>query len=456
MTRTYPSITINFGDGSFVNFSRQQIINASVVEEVNLTSVELPISTLEFSVNDTNGVLNMFDGVLFTKLKEKLPIAVYEYVDEVSKFIGTYYLNTWKNLTPNKVEFTAIDIIGVLADTDFDGIFWDTPVTLSAAMNQIFAPLGIAYELESGVESRTISGWIPPSTYRDALHQICFAARCIVRTARSNKLVIETVRIPVAHRDYVITRSDAKQNAIEVIPPVARIEIVSHNYSASGVLETIFDKELGIGEHKVIFEKPYYGIVINGAGYVEAALGTESGDYIGTEGEDYIEAGGEFTLGSNSVYFYMTEPGQVTITGYQWLDSKRSYVFNEANTENTKNKKNYLISDATLVNADRAQDVLDGLRDFYRLRYLQDITLLPSDMKVTDIILSDTINSERVIGTIQSSELKLTNGFISRSKLIGILPTYVQPIEDPTRYARTGIAVCGRNLTLNNKWRQYA
>ena len=454
-TVTYPSIQINLGGGDFVNFVRDQIVDASIVEEINLVSVELSVNALEFTVNNSVESFNMFNGEIYTKLKEHLEIEVYEYIDNTSVYIGLFYLKTWKNLSDTQIKFTAVDIVGILADTDFEGIFWDTPVTLTEAMGDVFNPISVEFEIDSSIASRTISGWIAPSTYRDALQQICFAGRAVPLTARTNKLSLQPINLPIAYRDYVITTSEAKQNEIEVNQITSRIEIISHNYSESGVLETIFDKYLEAGSHKIVFDKPYYGIVIDGAGYVPAALGTEDGNFLGTEDNNYFEAGGDFTLGSNSVYINITEGAQITITGYAWLDSKRSFTFNETGTETVKNKRNLLIQDATLVNSDRAQDVLDGLRDFYRLRYLQDVTFLPSEIKVTDIVLSDAFNSQRIIGSITKSELNLTGGFLSNSKVFGILPNYVLPSETPVRVARVGIAQTGIGLTRNNAWRRY-
>lgn len=453
---TYPSIQINLGGGQFVSFSRRQIITAEIVEEVNIVGTDMPFCTLEFTVDNSDNSFSMFDGAIYEKLKERLPISVYENVGSASVFMGLYYLATWKNTTDRQAEFTATDIIGVMAETDFDGIFWDEPVTLTKAMADVFSPAGVAYEIQPEIAGRTVSGWIPPGTYRDALQQICFAARVSALTARTDKLVIHAARLPLAYRDYVITSSEARQTNIEALPIVARIEVVSHNYSPSEETETIFDKTLPAGSHKIVFDKPYYDIIIDGAGYVQAGLATEGGEFIGTEGGDYIEAGGEFTFGSNSVFIDIEEESHITITGKKWLDSKRSYVFNEPNTESVRNKRNYLISNATLVSADRAQDVLDNLRDYYRLRYLQDITILPSDIKVSEIVLTDTINARRVIGSVQKAEISLTGGFLTKNKIVGILPSYVPPIENPTRYARTGLAVCGADLTYNNRWRQYA
>ena len=107
-TVTYPSIQINLGGGDFVNFVRDQIVDASIVEEINLVSVELSVNALEFTVNNSVESFNMFNGEIYTKLKEHLEIEVYEYIDNTKVcYIGLFYLKTWKNLSDTQIKFTA-------------------------------------------------------------------------------------------------------------------------------------------------------------------------------------------------------------------------------------------------------------------------------------------------------------------------------------------------------------
>lgn len=453
---TYPTITINLGGGEFVSFSRDQVISADVVEEISPVAVEMPSSQLEFRIRNTDGAFSMFNGAIYARLKDKLPVTVYENMNDEPVMVGVYYLTEWRNVSDEEIEFTAVDIIGVFAEMDFDGIFWESAVTLSQAMAQIFSPLGTAYLVDDDAASATVSGWIPPSTYRDALQQICFAAGAMALTARTDKLIVKHAQIPYAIRDWVITKKDAAQTSIDVIAGVAQIELVTHNYSRSGKQETIFDEYLEAGSHKVVFDNPYYNIEVQGAGYVPRLLITSGGDYIITSGDDNIVAGGEFTYGSNSVFIELESGSQITITGYAWLDSRRSIFYNSPDLNRSKKQKRYTISNATLVNANRAQSVLDSARDYYNLRYLQDITFLPSHIKPSDLVLSDTINAERVLGIVVKSSINLTGGFLSKSNLLGILPYYVKPENHPKRRPRTGVAITGADLTRNNKWRNYA
>lgn len=455
MTLTYPSIQIQVGPNTYIDFTRQEVVDAVVVDQTHAAGIEMPISTLEFKVIRIDSALSMFTGELYDQLTERLPIFCYEFVGDNQVLIGKFYLDTWKNVSVYEMEFTAVDIIGLLADTDFDGIFWGTDVTLSQAFAQVFSTTNIVYEIDASLQSAPVSGWIPPGKYRDALQQLCFAVGAMAITSRTEKLKIMPTAIPVLYYSDKIRNKDAKQLSMELLPLVASIELVSHDYTQSTEEETIFDKTLPAGEHKIVFDKPYYNIVVDGLGYVPFVLATEGGDYLTTEAGDYLEAGGEYSFGTNSVYISLTAESAILITGIPWVDSKRSFLFNEEGITNTKNKITLSIANATLVNLVRAQAVLDLVRDYYRQRYIQKLKVLPTTIKTGDVILSNTFEEQKILSSVKSMTMDLTGGFISQMELRGYLPPYIEPTE-PARRARTSLAVTGADMTHNNQWRSYA
>lgn len=453
---TYPSIQILIAPETYIEFSRQQVIEAVVVDQVHAAGIEMPVSTLEFKVIQTGTALSMFNGDLYDQLTERLPVFCYEFVQDTQILIGKFYLDTWKNISAYEMEFTAVDVIGILADTDFDGIFWGEDVTLAQAFTQVFASINIAYEIDPSLIDAPLSGWIAPGKYRDALQQMCFATGAMAITSRTEKLKIMPTGIPVSYYLTRIRHKDAKQLSMELLPLVASIELVSHDYSQSLTEETIFEKTLPAGEHKIVFDKPYYNIVIDGLGYVPLVLATEGGDYLATENGDYLEAGGEYSFGTNSVYISLSAPATIVITGIPWIDSKRSFLFNEEGVTATKNKITLSIANATLVNLARAQTILDLVRDYYRQRYIQKLLVLPTTIKTGDIILSNTFELQRILSVVKSMTMNLTGGFLSQMELRGYLPPYILPDPLPVRRARTGLAVTGSDMTHNNQWRLYA
>jgi hypothetical protein len=101
-----------------------------------------------------------------------------------------------------------------------------------------------------------------------------------------------------------------------------------------------------------------------------------------------------------------------------------------------------------MVSTANAQTVLDQVRDYYRQRYTQNITLLPSTIQTDDIIYTGTPNQSHILASVQKMNMNLTGGYLAKTDILG-----VQAID--YRQPRTGIAVCGADLTRQNAFRRY-
>jgi hypothetical protein len=445
-----------------LEFSGAKVIRANLVEEFNPLSVEVPISTCEFSVISTDESFSMFSGSIFSLLSERLPFLLYERIDAANVFQNKFYLGRpdgspgWRNVSEHEFEFSGIDLVGVMALTPFDGIFWGSDITLAFALAEILTPASFPYTLDASLANVQISGWIAPGTYRDALRQMLFAAGATVTTARSQRLLINPVSLPDKIPTLVIGNSEKTENQpVELRPLVTSVELVSHNYSQSDESEVIFDEFLDPGEYKVVFPRPYYNITIDGPGYVPDLRITGAGDFRVTGAGDFRQAGGEFSFGPNSVFLSVQEAGQVTITGFPWVDSQRSFTFTETGVTEYNNKNPLKIEGATLINTGRAPEILEQVRDYYRQRYLQTITLFPSDVKPRDIVLTSSLFGKRVLGSVRKMDMDLSGGFLGKTQLVGIEPEYYPPIANPVRRRRTGVWIAGTDLTRQNMFREY-
>lgn len=419
---TYPVIDVTVAVGTVLRFEKTDVISATVTQEINPVSVELPISTLEFKVLNTYSQFTMFAGETYELLSQRLPVMVYESVGGSNHFIGKFYLQSWKNVSDTEIEFTAIDIIGVLAETDFDGYFFSTATTLPTVLSDIFVPADVDYTLDASLNAVELTGWIPPGNYREALQQICFASGAMAKTSESSTLDLVPVVIPATtYTDEILDTEKSMTQSVELLPLVTKIELVSHTYTQGADIEDIYEADLDPGTYKIVFENPYHTVIITGPGYTIWTLGLESGDdFVLEDGTTYLEVGGEYVLGPNALYLDVTASGTVTITGYQWLDSKRSFIFNESVSAEFQNKNTKTISDATLISLDNAQAVLDQLRDYYRLRYKQSMRLFDSTRDVNTIVLTSTVQSKQVIGTILRRNLSLTSGNLSDIEMLGL------------------------------------
>lgn len=480
MTVTKPSISLTVTTGDTMEFSGSEVISATVVREASPISAELPISTIECKVLNEDDTFSMFQGDRFQLLSERLPMVVYESINGVQQYLGKFYLLSWKNTSEKVYQFEGIDLLGILDATDFDGMFWENPTPVSVILSDILSPVSVGFDLDYTFDAVTLHGWAPPGNCRQALQQVLFAAGAAVSTAKSDKLDIAPLILPYNYKifdpdmgnildpDSGVIRDDdplagwtetyvfeiqspdyemildpdggtildgestamltiypsgkLRDQPVDLLPVVTSIELVSHNYSESTVTDNIFDKYLEAGNHKIIFDKPYYvpSIVITGGGYTPAELVTEGGVLFVTEGDETIEAGGEYDIGPNSLRLSMDAPDTVTITGHSWLDSKKSYLFAESGLTQFVNKNALIVASATMVSSDNAEAVLARLRDYYRLRYKQNVKLLPSTLTVGDNVLNGTLYDKQIFGTITKMSMDLTAGFIATSDIVGM------------------------------------
>ena len=457
---TYPIIRMVMGEGHELVFSGEQVISATLVEEVNPISVELPISTLDFVILSYDDTFSMFSGSYYNLLSQRLPITVHERLyDDTGlyedRFLGKYYLEEWKNESEYEYSFKAIDSIGLLAATNYDGGFWSAPTPLETIIGVILSDSGVDYSIDASIRSRELKGWIPSGDCRKALQQVCFAARAMASSTRNDYLSIVpipliTSPIIIGELDEVISLGDEQKliaQTVELQPTVTSIELISHEYSQGTELEDVFDEWLEAGSHKIIFSKPYYEVIVDGPGYTPSALGTEGGDYIVTEGGDYIEVGGEYLFGPNALYLELLEGGQVTVTGYPWVDSKKSFTFRE--TGEFIHKNDLVISDATMVSSGIAQNVLDRARDYYRQLYTQNIKLLPSKVKPGLLVTSTTLFNKVLFAAVQKTSVDLSGGFITDTDIRGLELIIIWAVRKP----RTGVAVTGASITRQDGFR---
>jgi hypothetical protein len=236
---------------------------------------------------------------------------------------------------------------------------------------------------------------------------------------------------------------------------VTNIEIIAHDYVRSDVIEDIFIQNLDVGSHKIVFNQPFGDIVIDAPAYTEAALGTEGGDYLATESGDYLEIGAGSAFNFNALYLNLTMAGLVTITGYPYIDTTTIHAFTEAGASEIKNKADVSI-DVTMVNSNNAETVLNTVRDYYRERYAQNMTVLPTTEKPGDIVLTGSLYDNMIVGQVQKMDIDLVGGFLITADILGSKFEFVQPLDNPVRRPRTNVAICGSELTRQNMFREYA
>lgn len=157
------------------NFGDNELRNLSVLEDVSLTSEELKVNTLDFTLSNKSLI-----DFIFLK---KQPLTL----TRNGELIGTFFIDTSKRKSKTLYDISAVDYIGVMDKIPFVGGTY-TNVAASELIASIMSD--IPYELDENLASKTLSGTLEACTKREALLQVAFAICAVVDTARSSKVKI--------------------------------------------------------------------------------------------------------------------------------------------------------------------------------------------------------------------------------------------------------------------------
>lgn len=440
MSASYPIVRLNINNQT-IEFRNTDIIQAEVVQEIHPVGIELPASSATIRIYTDDPRFNPFsDGELYAELVDNLIVDVYEMLDGVELYVGRFYLNEWRNTNEHEFEFVCQDAIGVLGSLSFDGMFWENSVSLETAVATVLDPTGMPYTVDANIASRQVKGYLPAGTVREALQQVLFAGRAIAVTSQSDKIVVRDGTLPLDYARYgeviygqqnyngVIyvndgTITDAEKTdkqQLKIEPLVTEIKLIAHDYSKGTVLEEIYPSTwLEPGEYKLVYQKPYYGVIAEGAGATPAYLMNEAMTAaIATEDDRIIGFEGAFDYGVNYIMLHVVEAGNVIVKGYEWIDSKRE--FSHSGDESQKSNV-WKIENATLISSDLAPLALEKLVTFAEMRYKHEITMFPrADIQTGKSEIVDTLYGKQIGGVIKRVVSDLTGGFLMDIELLGV------------------------------------
>jgi len=434
MAETYPIIRFVL-DGTPVVFADSDILECNVLFETHPISATLPVSTASVLIFTTDPRFSIYsDGSFYNALSKHLPMTLYVYVDGIKQLIGQFYLDTWEMETENTLRFQLVDILGVCANTEYPGSFWETDTYISFIIDDILKYVG--KQLYYGDESLLIKkfkGWIPPSNVRDALQQVCFVARATVRTNNNKYLVFRNATLPEqsqAGSYATVTNAEkAGDQVVTHLPQVTDIELISHDYYNLGAeaqtVEEIYSAWLEPGNYIISYPKPYWKVWGVGAGAFPIYVATEDGrvivteDSVGVWGDATVRVATEmetFMFGSNFVSVNVTVAGQITLWGYPWLSADRSHRHHEiADTSNA-----ITVENAMLVNSGNAQDVLNKIVEYYNLRHQTRVKMFPKIMDIGTLCKIDSFREKQLLGVAERFEIDLTGGYINNATFRGM------------------------------------
>jgi len=440
--RTYPILRLVLNETP-VEFLDTDILECYLVQESNIISAELPISTVSLRIFTEDPRFSIFsDGIFYQSLAKNAPVDLYLAEQDLGsapseEFIGKFYLDSWEMESENILKFELVDILGVCANTDYPGSFWESYTSFQDIMLDIIKNTPAVWLISGDIISKELKGWIPPGSVRDALQQLCFAAGASLSTDRhiipSGWLKFSDITLPeIADYSSYPTITDAEKTSdqtVQHLPQITDIVLISHDYYNLGetaqTVEEIYSAWLEPGNYIISYPKPYWKVWGEGAGAFPIYVATEDGrvivteDSVGVWGDATVRVATEmetFMFGSNYVSVNVTVAGQITLWGYPWLSADRPHRHHEiADTSNA-----ITVENAMLVNSGNAQDVLNKIVEYYNLRHQTHVTVFPMSIALGNTYKVSSFRGKELSTIPERLEIDLAGGYLTKATFRGM------------------------------------
>lgn len=350
--------------GFFKVFDETEITSATIFNQVSLLGDSQPISTLEFNILALSDINFEFERYQRTR------------VTFDKQVIGRFYLTKGEKKAKNRFYFKSENVITMLDDFKHKGGLYNN-VLASEIIEEIFANTGQKVIIDSDLENATITGWLPYSTCRKNLAQICFAIGAVVDTSFDENVYIykyDSTLTPTVIRDEFIYKDSIKLKRGDIISGTA---LTVHGYTPNTTDEAkeIYGDIL-TGETTVEFKEPYHSLTI------------ENGT-IQDSGDNYA-----VIVGTGA---------KVSLKGKTYTHSEE--ILLKENEYITRNKKNVEVKDATLVNSSNASEVLNRMYNYYLNNMELTGNIVLNEVQLSDIVTLNTFDGDRT-GIINALKLQ--------------------------------------------------
>lgn len=195
-------------------FDMTEIRNARITNQTNLISVEVPVSTLDWTLNSKENIDYIF------QLKQPMEVR------KDDSIVGVYYIDEHTRSGERLYSIRCKDAIGVLNDSTFAGGVYANK-SAKTLINEI---VNGAFQIDFRKNDATLTGIILPCSKRDAMQQVLFAWGACVATDGADKLAI----FDASTSKTIISRNKTYSGAsIETSAIVTEVRVTAHSYAAA-------------------------------------------------------------------------------------------------------------------------------------------------------------------------------------------------------------------------------
>ena len=179
-------------------YTGKDLIRMDFIDEIDITSKNLPSGELMFTVENADRAFNILNPDGFHKFLQQRQSVVSEIgvvIGATTEYVqlGNFYLMEWVSDEGSlTASFTARNVIDLMSSYDYENLVAKVGYNLYQMAEAIFLICGIAdYEIDVALQSISTKGLVKKNNCRSILQMIAVAGMSNVYVDRSGKLIIK-------------------------------------------------------------------------------------------------------------------------------------------------------------------------------------------------------------------------------------------------------------------------
>lgn len=381
--------------GIWLRWGGDILQNAKIFEQVDTTSLTVPINTAEATILDKNRDFDISrDGGLWRFVQNKQRVIITEDIDKRIVPMGTFFING-KSWEDNKASFEMIDSVGIMdLYTFYDGHVYKGEKA-GNILDDIFRAAEITrYTIDEDIYNIKLSGWLGIQTCREALQTVCLACGATADDSRSETIRVYTPGKQTA-TSITLMRKFNGNSKLELEPYTYGIstEYASYESIEEEPVE-IYKGTLSLGMNMVAFDSAYAELEA-----INATITRYSDNYAYLKVED--------------------DTKEVLLKGKRHIENK--FILQQVVEEKDVNETENIVQIGTisLYNPESAKKLLNKLMDYYGLRKKLSLKFI-SEGEHSGIFVNISNRSGSTVTTlIENQSIDLTGGYICEASCRG-------------------------------------
>lgn len=311
--------SIKFGFQSEILGNR--IKNIKISQKINPISTNIPISSSDISLSSV------------LEIQENFSVREIMKIYNNDTLIGKFFISEANKINKSQWNIRVVDYISLLDTNDFVGGIYENK-NAGELLTEIFESANVPFSISESLSEKTVSGYIPYTSCRNALQQVLIAIGAFATTAYSQNVDIieidETISAEIPLSQIMTGQS------VDTETELTELEIYMHKYEETLDETSLFKSDTVTNFVKIIFSEPIHSLSI-------------------TNGE---------ILESGTNYAIINCQNECELVGKKYKHTQTAKSIKKDGYIISPNKKT--ISEATLISIDNIDNVLNLCYNYLR------------------------------------------------------------------------------------------